>query len=115
MWPPLALRNIAIKFTEVYIALQINDSPPEQKREEIRRSRMNPRRGRLMCCQFSPDSVTRASYAVVAGKGKLNSTGSGGWIPLFNACQWELFHKDSRFIDAGCLGCSSNTYANRLS
>ncbi|MDQ0680887.1 hypothetical protein QFZ30_004269 [Arthrobacter pascens] len=68
-----------------------------------------------MCCQFSSDSVGRASYPVVADKGKLDSASSDGWISLFHACQWELFHKDSRFTDTDCLGCSANTYANRLS
>ena len=67
-----------------------------------------------MCCQFSPDSVGRASYPVVADKGELDSTGRGGWIRLFNAGQWELFHEDSRFTDTGCLGCSPDAYANRL-
>ncbi|SDK47596.1 hypothetical protein SAMN04487913_101355 [Arthrobacter sp. ok362] len=43
-----------------------------------------------MCCQFSPDRVGRASYAVVGDEGKLKPACGGGRVSFFDARQWEL-------------------------
>ena len=101
MRPPLARRCIAVEFVQVRIALQVNDPPAEQKRKEINRSCLNLLRGRLMRREFPPDSVGRAADPVVAGKGKPDRAGRGGWIVLFTACQRKLFHKDSCSTDTG--------------
>lgn len=68
-----------------------------------------------MCCQFSPDRVGRASYAVVGDEGKLKPACCGGRISFFDARQWELFQEGSPFTDADFLGCSPNTNAYWLS
>lgn len=68
-----------------------------------------------MCCQFSPDRVGRASYAVVGDKGKLNPACGGGRISFFDARQWELFQEGSPFTDADFPGCSPDTNASWLS
>ena len=68
-----------------------------------------------MCCQFSPDRVVRASYAVVGDEGKLKPACGGGRISFFDARQWELFQEDRPFTDADFLGCSPDTIAYWLS
>ena len=68
-----------------------------------------------MRCQFSPDAVRRASDPVVAYEGELEEIGSVCRISLFNACQWYLFHENSRFTDMRGPGRSTDTNTERLS
>lgn len=68
-----------------------------------------------MGCQFPPDRVGKASYAVVGDEGKLQPARGGSRVSFFDARQWELFQEDSPFTDADFLSCSPDTNAYWLS
>ncbi|MBO0906958.1 hypothetical protein [Arthrobacter sunyaminii] len=48
-------------------------------------------------------------------EGKLEPARGATRIRFFDACQWELFYKDSGFTDAHRLSCSPNADAYFLS
>ena len=85
---------ITVKFAEVGLGLEIDDSPPKQQWEEIHVTGINPIGCQLVRCQFSADSVGWASDPVVTDERQACVVVSGEGICLFTAGDRQLFHKN---------------------